>query len=96
MPATYEKIATTTLGSATATITFDSIAASWTDLRLVVVGTQTTSGADVKLTFNNDTATNYSSTCIYGTGTAVTSTRTTSKAYITSNFYNLYSSQKMG
>ena len=35
--ATYDKIATTTLGSAATSITFSSIAASWTDLRLVIV-----------------------------------------------------------
>ena len=32
--ATYEPIATTTLGSAAADITFSSIASTWTDLRI--------------------------------------------------------------
>jgi hypothetical protein len=37
MATTYEKIATTTLGTAAATFTFSSIPATYTDLRLVVV-----------------------------------------------------------
>jgi hypothetical protein len=37
MPATYEPIATTTLGTAAAFITFSSIPATYTDLRLVIV-----------------------------------------------------------
>ena len=37
MPATYEPIATTTLGSAATNITFSSIPATYTDLRLVLV-----------------------------------------------------------
>jgi hypothetical protein len=36
MAATYEPIATQTLGSAATSITFSSIAADWTDLRLVL------------------------------------------------------------
>ena len=36
MATTYEPIATTTLGSAAASITFSSIAGTYTDLRLVL------------------------------------------------------------
>jgi hypothetical protein len=43
MPATYEPIATTTLGGAAATITFSSISSAYTDLRIVLVGTTTAS-----------------------------------------------------
>ena len=82
MPATYEKIATTTLGSAASSITFSSIAASWTDLRLVIVGTCSSGTSTVDLTFNNDTATNYSMTRLRGDGTSATSARYTTRAYI--------------
>jgi len=68
MPATYEPIATQTLGSATATITFSSIPATYTDLRLVFIGFGTTAGSSVFLRFNSDTAANYSSTYLQGNG----------------------------
>lgn len=56
---TYEQIAWTSLGSAAATITFSSIAASWTDLRLIVNGSVSTTGY-VYIRLNGDTAANYS------------------------------------
>jgi hypothetical protein len=80
MPATYEPIATTTLGSAAATIDFTSIAASWTDLRIVMTFT-TSTGNSIRGTFNSDTGTNYSHTIIFGNGSGVTSSRNTSLAY---------------
>jgi hypothetical protein len=77
MPTTYEPIATTTLGSANATITFSSIAATYTDLRVVLVCT--TSGAtNIRLRFNNDSSTLYSITTLYADGsTAASDTRGT-------------------
>ena len=81
MPSTYEPIATQTLGSAAATITFSSIPATYTDLRLVLVGTHSASG-DVNLQFNSDTTTNYSFTVLYGTGTAAGSYRQTNQTAI--------------
>lgn len=72
MPATYEPIATTTLGASASSITFSSIASTWTDLRLVLVATGT-SGTVTGLRFNSDTATNYSNVYMYGNGSAPTS-----------------------
>ena len=80
--ATYEPIATQTLASAAASITFSSIAASWTDLRLVLWSTTVTAAAGVFCRFNSDTATNYSQTNLYGTGAAVGSAKGTNVAYI--------------
>lgn len=77
--ATYEPIATQTLASAAASITFSSIAATYTDIRVVLssIGV-TTAGGDLYLRFNGDTATNYSRTRIYGDGATATSNRGTS------------------
>ena len=74
MPATYEPIATTTLGSGAASITFSSIPSTYTDLRVVLVGTATSGGA-INIQFNGDTTSNYSSTLLYGDGSAAASQR---------------------
>lgn len=70
MPATYDKIATTTLGSAQSSVTFSSISSIYTDLELVIVG-QGSSAGYIKINVNGDTGTNYSRTIIYSTGSAV-------------------------
>jgi hypothetical protein len=67
MPSTYEPIATQTLGSTAASITFSSIAASWTDLRLVWVGT-TTAAVNPSLRLNGNTTSIYSNTTLAGDG----------------------------
>ena len=79
--ATYTPIATQTLGSAAASITFSSIPGTYTDLRLVL--TCTTSVADsVIVQYNADTATNYSAVLLTGSGAAAASTNTTSATSI--------------
>ena len=81
MTATYEKIATTTLGSANATITFSSIPATYTDLVLAMaIGTSNQDG--IKIMINNDTATNYSNTRLYGNGSSISSNRRSSTATV--------------
>jgi hypothetical protein len=84
MPSTYEPIATTTLSSASSSITFSSIPATYTDLRIVQVLTGTTN-AYTKLRFNGDTGTNYSSTNIRGDGSTASSQRETSDTGIRIN-----------
>lgn len=88
MPATYEKIATTTLGSASATITFSSISSVYTDLRLVLVGTGSTT-LNVNVKYNNDSSALYSQTNLAGDGTTAESTRQTSQTFIR-QMYNLF------
>jgi hypothetical protein len=88
MPATYEPIATTTLGSAAASISFTSIATSWTDLRLVLVGTGT-STSNAWLRFNNDSSALYSQTNLNGDGSTAGSTTQTSQTQIR-QAYNLF------
>lgn len=78
MATTYEPIATTTLGSAAATITFSSISSAYTDLRLVLIPTASTS-TDAAVRFNSDTATNYSLTYLSGNGTSASSGNATNQ-----------------
>lgn len=68
--ATYEPIATTTLGSAANSITFSSIPSTYTDLKIVLVTTGVGGNYGVGLQFNSDTASNYSYTSLYGDGSA--------------------------
>jgi hypothetical protein len=75
MATTYEKIATTTLGSAAASIAFNSLPSTFTDLRLVLVATATTA-SDVNIIFNASSI-YCSQTRLIGTGTAATSGRVT-------------------
>jgi hypothetical protein len=80
--ATYVPLATQTLGSAASTITFSSIPATYTDLRLVLTGTSASSGAVPYIQFNGDTTSNYSMTTLHGDGTSAT-------AYSRQSFPNL-------
>jgi len=83
MPAAYESIATTTLGSAAADITISSIPTTYTDLTLVWVGT-TSGGSGVRLQVNADTATNYSRVYLQGDGTTASSSLSSSQSSINS------------
>ena len=81
MATTYDKIATTTLSSTSATITFSSIAASWTDLRLVLVWKPTSSSSmNPFFRINNDSTTLYSDTYLTGNGTDASSGRDTASS----------------
>lgn len=78
MPATYDSIATTTLGSAQPTISFSSISSAYTDLVVVLSNVKSSGGtANAYLRFNSDTGTNYSFTRINADGSSPTSTRGT-------------------
>lgn len=71
MPATYEPIATTTLGSAASTISFTSIDQTYTDLVIVTNARGATSGHLYARWGNGsyDSGTNYSNTAIYARST---------------------------
>jgi hypothetical protein len=77
MPTTYDKIATTTLGSPASSITFSSITSAYTDLRIVWTGAVNTN-AVLRTYFNSDTGTNYSTTRLVGDGSSASSARFTS------------------
>jgi hypothetical protein len=79
MTATYEKIATTTLGGSAASTTFNSISGSYTDLVLIVAGVTTSGTEAVAVQVNGDTGSNYSRTVLLGNGSAASSSRATSQ-----------------
>jgi len=76
--ATYDPIATQTLGSNAANIEFTSIGGNYTDLVLIVQGKAITSDSGWRLRFNSDTGSNYSDTEVYGNGSSAVSGRVTS------------------
>jgi hypothetical protein len=82
MPQTYTPIATQTLGSTAATVTFSSIAATYTDLILISVArsTGTFTADDILGQFNSDTASNYSNTQLFGNGSTASSNRQSSQS----------------
>ena len=70
MPSTYEKIQTTTIGTATAIVDFTSIPGTYTDL-VIVMNSGVTSGADsAYMRFNSDTGNNYNIAELYGLGSS--------------------------
>jgi hypothetical protein len=96
MATTYEKIQSTTLGAPAASITFSTISAAYTDLRLVLVAQSTTGGsaiANARMTLNSDTGTNYSRTSITGDGSSALSNRASNQAFFDLAQANLSSAQ---
>lgn len=80
MPAgkTYTPLARTTLSSAAASVTFSSISGSYTDLVLIASGN--ISSGDIRIRYNSDSASNYSYTRVYGSGSSASSDRASSQA----------------
>ena len=82
MPATYEKIATTTVsGGSTNTIDFTSISSAYTDLKLIA-NYSLSGGSALFMTYNNNTGSIYSDTNLDGDGTSASSSRRTSQTKI--------------
>ena len=79
MPSTYTPIATTTLGSSQTTVTFSSIASTYTDIVVVASMKTVVPAFQPILRFNSDTGTNYSATALSGNGSSAVSTRHTSQ-----------------
>lgn len=77
MSATYEPIATTTLGSNQSSVTFNSFS-GYTDLVFIGQVKTDTNTANLSLQFNGDTGTNYSYTVLEGNGSNATSGRAAS------------------
>jgi len=81
MPNTYTFISSNVLGSSAASVTFSAIPATFTDL-VVRFSVRSTGGSNtfdhINVTFNGDTASNYSRTYLNGDGAAAASNRSTS------------------
>jgi hypothetical protein len=75
MTTTYVPLYTTTVATATPSITISSIPPTYTDLVLVCSVLTTTTSASVNIQFNADTASNYSYTVLDGNGSAVQANR---------------------
>ena len=95
MPAgsTYTPIATTTLGSAQSSVTFNSFS-GYTDLVLVSNMNSTNSGMiDVYYRFNSDSGSNYSRTGMYGNGSVAGSFRAANE---TAGYYSYINGTSVG
>lgn len=75
MPVTYTPIATTTLGTNSASVTLSSIPSTYTDLVLICNLTANTTPLNMGIRFNSDTSSLYSGTTMGGTGSSAASTR---------------------
>jgi hypothetical protein len=103
MPSTYEPIATQTLGSSAATVTFSSISGSYTDIVAVITAKVAASSYDLSFRVNGDSGTNYSLTALSGNGSTATSIRVSSasagrgdyRAYMDTSEFNNYIIQFM-
>ena len=80
--ATYEKVATNTLGSATSSVTFSSISGSYTDLFIVINSGSTAAGQDIRCRFNGDSNSNYSFTYVTGNGSTASSSSAASQTFM--------------
>jgi hypothetical protein len=90
MPATYEPIATTTLGSTASSVSFTSIPGTYTDLRIVCVGSSNANG-QWYARFNGLSTALYSYTNISGNGTTAASALATGDLALYFNYSNTYS-----
>ena len=72
---TYTPIATTTLASAQAQVTFSSISGSYTDLVLVMNGSMSSGSETARVTLNNSASSIYSQTNLAGSGSSAASSR---------------------
>jgi hypothetical protein len=87
LPSTMTPIATNTLVSATNSITFSSIPQGYTDLILIHSNISGTT-QQLRLTFNGDSGSNYSTTELYGTGSAAGSGFGNDETKINIGFFN--------
>ena len=82
-------IASVTLSAATRSVLFSGIPQTYTDLVMVMTGTNATGGAgSVRFQFNGDTTSVYSNTRLLGDGTSASSTRNTNESSANVGYYS--------
>jgi hypothetical protein len=81
MAKTYEPIATQTLGTSAASVTFSSISGAYTDL-LLVTSNGSTTATNTYVRLNGDSGSNYSFTQLTGTGSSAISGRSSNQTAI--------------
>lgn len=88
MTATYEKISSTTVSSAVSSISFTSIAATYTDLKIIgsVKLNSSGVGSELYMRFNSNSGTEYSRTVMSGGGSSATGTQNSGQTYIRLNY----------
>ena len=78
----FESIATTTLGSTSASVTLSSIPSTYTHLQIRVLGSMSASGSDdLCLRFNSDTGSNYATHYLVGNGSTASAGSYTSATF---------------
>jgi len=81
----YESIQTYALGTTTASVTFTSIPSTYKHLQIRYMARSDQAGVDrlgIEVNFNSDTAANYSSHQLFGTGSAASASAYTSSSFI--------------
>lgn len=92
MTATYDPITSTVLGSSTSSVLISSIPNTYTDLRLVIFGT-VSSTAPIGFRFNGDTGSVYTGTILYGNGSSASGARYIETTYMQNFASNVSSAQ---
>lgn len=89
MAITYEKIATATTSAGNTSITLSSIPSTYTDLVLIINGTNS-QPSDLRMRFNSNTSSIYSTTIIYG----FTSSGSSSRESNQTSFYGAFQTDR--
>jgi hypothetical protein len=78
----YESIATTTLASTTASVTFSSISSAYTHLQIRCIARDSSTPGTLDLQFNGDTGSNYARHALYGDGASAAAAGSATQTYM--------------
>lgn len=84
---TYTPIATYTATGTIGSYTFSSIPSTYTDLIAILTPIAGGGAADIYMTFNGDTGSNYSASILYGSGSSAGNTTYSNQSNIIIDFY---------